>query len=1241
MEIASLEVRISASMDAATASISRLENQLGSLDSTLRRTSNLVPRLSFNGLNQVSKSAATKLNNVAKKLSVFGTQTKTAAKSADTMASSLAGVYVKLKAVTKAFSTVGSSIKSSMDYSETFNYWNVALDKIGNDFGKMYKQFGYDSAESYAASFSEKLKELNKKMTGYEIGDSGELMMTDNIGLGIDVSQLMDFQARIMSVSNSMGVLGDVSINTTKALSMLSADYSSLFNKDLKTVMSNFQSGLIGQSRAMYSYGIDITNATLQTEAYRIGLSKAVSEMTQAEKMQLRVIAMLRQSAVAWGDQANTMMSVSNQYRLLKQQISDLGRIIGNLFLPIIKTVMPYVNAFVTVLRRLFSVLGFKLFGDNWLKDLQSGIGGGAGTFEGLEEGAEDLQEGLDNASGAAKKLNKQIRAFDELNVITMPEETTGAKIGGGGGIGGIDLSGDIADALAEYEAEWNKAYENMENRTNETAGKILRTLKDLFKPISSAWAAEGEYIIGAWSEAFKNIGSLAKTVWKDFMSVWQQDATTKIFEDILHIAGDIGQVAANLSSQFEKAWSKNETGKHILEGIRDILAIITGHIREAADATVVWSENLDFSPLLSTALGYVNSLKPVVDALSGVLTDFYINVLLPLGKWTIEEGLPDLIKVFEDFNNLVDWEALRNNLAELWKHLEPFAERVGEGLIIFIGDISNAVANFVNSEAFEGFLDRLGKWMDNISAQNVADTLKLIVEGLIALKLAILGFEAVSAITDVLIGVQNFLSLFGEGGILAGVPTTIGNIAQSLTSLSPVLAAVAVLAAGLGAAFATNEDIQNSFSEAANTISENLIPLLELLTDDILPDLRSGWEKIKEVMSPLSDFISNVFVSIWQDMLNPALQYFGETILPMLTTTLSNLWNNILVPVGSFISSVLTPVIQFIADILNSFWQNILIPVVQLIGETIAEVLQGLFDILNETVIPIVQRVIDVGTFLWEEVLSPVVEFLLNSLQPTFETVFETIGGIIDGFKDILSGVINFITGIFTGDWRRAWEGVKDVFKGIFNGVISIVEGAVNFIINGINNFLNGFNGVVTSIGDVIGIDISIPNISKISLPRLAKGGLVTQTTIAEIGERGREAVLPLTNSIAMKDIANAISVPLAKSFQSINVNNYTAATPPTLPYQNYASIRNQAEMQSSNYEYSQGYSSGTESIIYNATYRAVSSALSNNKYFRDLCDDVAAGHTIEIDGQPMANVVKKKFNEEFKRTGRPAIEF
>ena len=82
---------------------------------------------------------------------------------------------------------------------------------------------------------------------------------------------------------------------------------SSFRNVDMKTVMTNLQSGLIGQSRALYKYGIDITNATLQTYAYKNGIKKAVSEMTQGEKMQLRFLAILDQSKVAYGDLAHSI----------------------------------------------------------------------------------------------------------------------------------------------------------------------------------------------------------------------------------------------------------------------------------------------------------------------------------------------------------------------------------------------------------------------------------------------------------------------------------------------------------------------------------------------------------------------------------------------------------------------------------------------------------------------------------------------------------------------------------------------------------------------------------------------------------------------------------------------------------------------------------------------------------------------------------------------------------------------
>lgn len=201
---------------------------------------------------------------------------------------------------------------------------------------------------------------------------------------------------------------------------------------------------------------------------------------------------------------------------------------------------------------------------------------------------------------------------------------------------------------------------------------------------------------------------TLVKDIGKDFLTVWNQPATITMLKNILSILGNIGVAVGNIASGLDKAWKKNETGKKILENIRDIFAAVVKHVKTMSEYTIDWSADLDFSPLLESFEGLTASLVPVVDSISGVLSNFYTQVLLPLGKWTIEKGLPDLLDVFTKFNEKVDWESLRSNLSEFLGHLEPFAETVGEGLIIFISRVSELVANFLNSETFVNFLHDL-----------------------------------------------------------------------------------------------------------------------------------------------------------------------------------------------------------------------------------------------------------------------------------------------------------------------------------------------------------------------------------------------------------------------------------------------------------------------------------------------------------------------------------------------------
>lgn len=380
--------------------------------------------------------------------------------------------YVNCFLIIRAIKRLGSAINTAMDYVETYNYFGVTADKIGSEFDGKFTEYGKNSAEKYTKSFTDRMNELTEKMTGYKVGSQGELYMTNSVGLGMDPEKIMNFQAKIGALTNSVGLCGKVSADTADALTRLAGDWSSLANKDLDSVMNNFTSGLLGQSRVMYQYGIDITNTTLQQKAYELGITKSVSVMSQAEKMQLRLLQMLERSKIAYGDMGNTLITVSNQYRIMKQQISNLARIIGNLFLPIVKKVLPVVNGLVIALQRLFTALGFKLWGGNWLKDIMGGTGGGYAddSLGDIADDADDTAEGLGNADKAAKKLAATLLGFDQINKLSDNTDSESGNSGFKGGGSSIDLSGAIGDALSEYESVWDEALKNAQNKAQEYA---------------------------------------------------------------------------------------------------------------------------------------------------------------------------------------------------------------------------------------------------------------------------------------------------------------------------------------------------------------------------------------------------------------------------------------------------------------------------------------------------------------------------------------------------------------------------------------------------------------------------------------------------------------------------------------------------------------------------------------------------------------------------------------------------
>lgn len=387
----------------------------------------------------------------------------------DKMSYSFGKFYASCFLVIRGLKAIGRSIGSTMDYVETYNYFNVVMGRLGEESGK-----------EFVAKAKEQINTLTSKMSGFDVGKAGELTFSSEKGLGLDPEQLMNFQARIGGVATSLKETARSTVAAQKALSMLSSDLSSLTNQDLSAVMDNLSSGMIGQSRAMYKYGIDITNARLQQYALEYGIQKTTAAMSQQEKWQLRLLAILDQSKNAWGDQANTINTAANQYRILKQQVANLGRILGSLFLPIVTTVLPYVNGLVMALQRLLSWLGFKAYGKSWLSDLTKDTSKGysAGGLDDMADALDDVADGYDSAAKSAKEFRGQLQGFDKLNNLTTTDTSGGGKGSGKGGGMGFDLTPEIESALADYEKVWEEAYKKSENRAAKFADRITEAFK-------------------------------------------------------------------------------------------------------------------------------------------------------------------------------------------------------------------------------------------------------------------------------------------------------------------------------------------------------------------------------------------------------------------------------------------------------------------------------------------------------------------------------------------------------------------------------------------------------------------------------------------------------------------------------------------------------------------------------------------------------------------------------------------
>lgn len=377
-------------------------------------------------------------------------------------------------------------------------------------------------------------------------------------------------------------------------------------------------------------------------------------------------------------------------------------------------------------------------------------------------------------------------------------------------------------------------------------------------------------------------------------------------------------------------------------------------------------------------------------------------------------------------------------------------------------------------------------------------------------------------------------LSLFST---LAGI---LGTVVTQIQLAVGIFAGWTSLATALSGAFGIFPQIFASIVMAANPVTIIIGAVIATVVD-LWAKSKSFRDDLVSILGNIATIVQKVFLTI----VAPIIDTVGKIIkdfVDMVLKPLWNAWENVFQSIMGLLSDFLkvaTPIFSTILDILGPIFELAL------------TVLRGTFDMVFSAIRGIIERA---DKTICERV-NNIREFFRNLgewMEGTFgfkwKNVFETVKNVVKAFRDYMGPIINslqvvflgltsFISGVFSNNWRRAWFGVRQIFEGIVSGLSHIFKAPLNFMIDGINKFLSGIGKVKIPdwVPGVGGKGFSIPKI-----PRLAKGGIVSASTIANIGEAGTEAVIPLQrNTQGLDMIAEKISERL-----SLSQNDGTGAT-------------------------------------------------------------------------------------------------
>ena len=798
-------------------------------------------------------------------------------------------------------------------------------------------------------------------------------------------------------------------------------------------------------------------------------------------QQQIRLMAILEQATAKYGDTLSN--SVNGSISLFKSLLKDSALNIGNAFLPIINAIMPVLNSFAMVLKNVTAKLAeFIALMFNKKATVKNGVAGAvgdmAGTLKDAAGGAGDLADAMgdaDDASGgladnlgdSAKNAKKAVKellglmGFDEINLLNKKDDPDDGGSGGGGGKGkgkgGKGKGGGggpFKDILPEV------ALTDMDNQFKsifDGLGDKLKGLFDLFKNgFNAAFRFEG-------LERIKNaLGRIKKTLEEIATDPRVVNAfngmTEKIAYALWQIAGSIGTIGVGIGVFLAESIA-NGLGRQKERIIRSLVAQFENTGNMFASAGNIAQAFADGFYDVITSTGAVRIGSSIVSAVLAIQASI-VEIGFKLGG--------DLLKGIERIvtDNMPGVaEAFSNALTGI----APIFESAEKAINDLSDSISRVYDNYIrpsiesSTKAISGIIGVfVNGWNNHIQpvieklGQGFSDTI---------------GKHISPFIQKILEMVASFQEM--SQVINAYVGPVIGFFVEQLTRvLAPTL-----------------EYIGEVFRVLFNTVADifgGIADFLKGVFDIITGILTSDMDKIFEGFTETGDAIMNILSALLTALLDltvAVLKVIWDTIVAIFQA----IWDGIVAiftPIGEWFAARWNDITTVLADVAKWF------------GDMFQKAWNALTNVFSS-----------IGTWFgerWNDVTTALAN-VATWFGNIFKTAFEAVKNAFSTIGSFFSGVWNTVKNIFVNAGQMVGSAVGGAFKSAVNAVLGTIE-------NVVNGFIGMINGVIGLINKIPGV--SLGGIGYVSLPRLARGGIVDSPTVAMIGEAGKEVVMPLENT-------------------------------------------------------------------------------------------------------------------------------